>query len=31
MLRSGHTGILTEAQLRDLMILPFDSNSLVNQ
>jgi len=27
--RSRHTGILTEAQLRDLM--PFDSNSLVNQ
>jgi len=29
--RSNHTCILTEAQLRDPMTLPFDSNSLVNQ
>ena len=29
--RTRHTPIFTEARLRDLMALPFESNSIVNQ
>jgi hypothetical protein len=29
--RTRHTGILTEVQLRELMILPLNSDSIVNQ